>query len=190
MLLDIGIGILSTIFITNIFNVEISYYLIIFGVVCSLLPDIDILFHLKSGKRFIDQNSYKHRIFLHYPIPYIIIGSLIIFPFSNLYASIFVIISILHFIHDSIGIGWGVQWLYPFTKKYYSFFYHYEIFRNNLPKKIIYSWTNEEINNLSEIYEDKDWVKNIYYKWHPYAITEFAVFIVSVICLYITLSRF
>jgi hypothetical protein len=30
---------------------------------------------------------------------------------------------------------------------------------------------------------DKDWVKNIYYKWHPYAQVEFAVFIISLLAL-------
>ena len=28
----------------------------------------------------------------------------------------------LHFVHDSVGIGWGIKWLWPFSRKAYKCF--------------------------------------------------------------------
>ena len=185
MLLDIGVGILSAIFASILFNVNLGWTLFLFAIVSSLLPDIDTIFHIRAGRSMDSHKAHEHRDLWHYPLLYIPVGTLVIGYFSYIYGFLFALTSFLHFLHDSIGVGWGIQWLYPFSRKHYSFFYHYDIFRNNLPKHLIYSWTNKEVEELSEKYGDKDWLKNIYLKWHPYAIIELLVFIVSLIFLYL-----
>ena len=96
---------------------------------------------------------------------------------------LFALASLGHFIHDSIGIGWGVQWLYPFIKDHYSFFYIYKPRwrAERLPRRWLYIWKHDEIDALDARYGDPDWIRNIYFRGHPYAVTEFAVFLAAVL---------
>lgn len=189
MLLDIGLGILSAIFMSNLFGIDLSFTLVFLAIISSLLPDIDTLFHIKQGRSMDSHKAHEHRDLWHYPLLYIPLGTIAIGYFSSSYALLFAITSFLHFVHDSIGVGWGIQWLYPFSRKHYAFFYHYDIFRNNLPKHLIYSWSNKEVEELSEKYGDKNWLRNIYFNWHPYAVVEFLVFVVSLLILYFKVMR-
>jgi len=177
MLLDIGNGIIIPILLSKIFGFEVTNSYVIFGIIFSLLPDIDFIFYKIFSKKSGDQD-HTHRNILHCPIIYILVGSFIIFIFYPALLSLFIICSVLHFIHDSIGIGWGVQWFAPFNKNYYQFFY---TVNKNTDKSLVYTYKPEELEVLSEKYGDKDWFKNIYLKFHPYSFVEFIVFIISVI---------
>jgi hypothetical protein len=180
MFFDIGIGIILAWLTSELFGVDFSFGLILFGVAASLLPDLDTLFHLKSGKEVGSHKGHDHRDLWHYPLIYIPLGAILISFFSSHYAFLFAVASLVHFLHDSVGIGWGVQWLYPFSTRHFSFLYHYDVNRNNLPKKLIYNWRHDEVDKLSDQYGDRDWVKNVYLSWHPYAIIEFLVFVIAI----------
>lgn len=181
MFFDIGIGIILTLLTSELFGVDFSWGMVLFGIAASLLPDLDTLFHIKSGKVVNDHRGHDHRDLWHYPLIYIPVGTIVLFFFSYPHAFLFAIASLIHFLHDSVGIGWGVQWLYPFSSRHFSFLYHYDAHRNNFPRKLIYSWHHDEVDKLSDQYGDRDWVRNIYYKWHPYAIVEFLIFVVSIV---------
>jgi len=56
MFLDIGVGILSSIFISWFFNLPLTFLLIIGGIVFALLMDVDFLFYVFQGKEV-----YRHR---------------------------------------------------------------------------------------------------------------------------------
>lgn len=184
MFLDIGVGILLAIFVSKLFSLPLTTGFLIGSIVFSLFVDIDCIFYL--GRKETPRNFYKHRDLLHYPLLYIPLEMIIISFFGLPWAILFGFCSLAHFIHDSIGIGWGVQWLYPFSKNHYAFFYKYQSSRKEkLPKKIIYVWKHEDIDAIEEKYGDKNWIKNIYLRWHPYAIVEFLVFIFALIILYL-----
>ena len=89
-----------------------------------------------------------------------------------------------HFIHDSVGIGWGVQWLYPFKKDHYSFFYQYDTY-SKIPKKLIYVWKDGEIERLEREYGNPNWFHDIYLRGHPYGLVEYAVFLAALVALYV-----
>ncbi|MEK7185542.1 MAG: metal-dependent hydrolase [Patescibacteria group bacterium] len=175
MILDIFLGALIAKLASIYFSVPLTSSVIIAGVIFVLLPDIDLLkiFFQKEGRDA--SQDFTHRDIFHYPLPYLILGTALVwFLGSPLWASIFFFASLLHFLHDSIGIGWGVKWLYPFSKNSFAFLYHYEAQRNNLPKKIIYIWSPEEVERLSRN-GDKNWVKNIYFSFHPYSVAEHVI---------------
>jgi len=188
MPLDIGVGIILSIIISRCFHQPLTLLFVIFGALFALAPDIDFIFHVHQG-RSAKKFGHKHRDLLHYPILFILLGFLILLPFGLSYALLFAIAVLLHFIHDSIGIGWGIQWLYPFKTDYYAFLYHYEPAGKRLPRKIIHIWKSEEIDTISERHGDDDWFKNIYFRPHPYAIVEYLVFIIAVIVLLTALRR-
>lgn len=183
MLLDIGAGILLAIFTSELFNLPLTIAFLIGGVVFALFMDIDYIFHLGRGGS--SKDAHKHRDLLHYPLLYIPLGMLVISFFNFAWAVLFGLCSFIHFLHDSIGIGWGVQWLYPFKEDHYTFFYRYQPWHTErLPKKVVYIWKHHDIDMLSKKYGDEDWVKNIYWHWHPYAIVEFLTFVFALIVLY------
>lgn len=183
MFLDLGIGILMAMLVSGIFDFPLTLSFIAGGIVFSLLMDLDFLSHLKKGGS--TRNAHRHRDVSHLPLIYIPVGIIISSFYSWPWAVLFGLCSFAHFLHDSVGIGWGVQWLYPFKKEHYTFFYRYQPKnKERLPRKLLYIWKHEEIDELAKKYGDEDWVRNIYYKWHPYAIVEFFVFLVALALLY------
>lgn len=186
MFLDIGVGILLAILTSKLFNLTLTIPFVIIGIVFALLPDIDCM--LLPIKKWSSQYSHKHRDLLHYPLLYIFTGVLILLFFNKTLAVLFGLCSLMHFIHDSIGIGWGIQWLYPFSKNHYSFFNIYQPkHKEKIPKAFLHVWKDEEMDVIAEKYGDKNWFKNIYLHLHPYAIFEFLIFIIAIIILYKTL---
>jgi membrane-bound metal-dependent hydrolase YbcI (DUF457 family) len=195
MLLDIGVGIIMALLMSKIFALSLAMpvgIMVIAGIVFSLLMDTDALINL-----FIHRGtgaSYKHRDLFHLPLLYIPIGMLVLY-FLQLYQyqlpalalpTLFALCSLAHFIHDSIGLGWGVKWLYPFSNNQYSFFYQYNTHKAELrPSKWgIYIWKSADIDRLEEKYGDTEWFRHIYMIWHPYSLVEAAVFLFALVLLY------
>jgi hypothetical protein len=183
MFLDVGVGILTAIFASYFFSVDLSLWLVIFGILCALLPDADFLYFYP--KRHDTKYDHKHRDIIHYPLLFLPVGTILIFLFfGKIWATIFFIATFLHFVHDSIGIGWGVKWLFPFTKNSYSFFYLYSKILKGGQRKLIFTFNEKNLPELVAKHGDSNWVRNIYFKWHPIAQFEFGFFVLSLIILY------
>jgi hypothetical protein len=183
MFLDIGIGIFTAIFISYFSETNILVWFILFSVACSVLPDADFIYFYP--RRHDTKYDHKHRDLIHYPLLYLPIGSIIAYIiFGKIWAIAFLTSSFFHFLHDSIGIGWGIKWLFPFSNNSYSFFYLYSAKIKKGLRKTVFIFNEKNLPDMVREHGDKDWVKNIYYKWHPYAQVEFAVFIVSLITLF------
>jgi len=86
----------------------------------------------------------------------------------------------LHFAHDSVGIGWGIQWLYPFSKKFYKFFSDET---NELSTRFMISRTPEEQQIAVKKYGRDDWIKYYYFRPTPISVVEYSAFIISIIVL-------
>ena len=177
MFLDIGLGIFAALGVSARWGVPLTFWFAVAGAVFALLPDLDFIAVVLRRR-----NALHHREGLHYPLLFVPIGTLVCWYFGGEWATLFALASLGHFVHDSIGIGWGVQWLYPFIKDHYSFFYIYKPRwrAERLPRRWFYIWKHDEIDALDARYGDPDWIRNIYFKWHPYAVAEFAVFIIAV----------
>lgn len=182
MFADIGIGIFVSIFVGYFFGVDVSIWLVLFSITFAVLPDADFLYFYP--KKHDTKYDYKHRDIIHYPLIYLPVGTIIIsIIFGKIWVLAFLLASFGHFLHDSIGIGWGIKWLYPFTRDNYSFLYLYAKEGKGW-RKPIFIFREKELPGIVQKYGDSNWVKNIYFKWHPIAIVEFAVFIISIIVLY------
>ena len=183
MFLDIGLGILSAIFISESFDVSISPWLILTGIFFALLPDIDFLIHIFQ-KKSPHHNAYEHRSLLHLPLLYIPLGAIVLWLlFGSVWAGLFSLASFLHFIHDSFGIGRGVHWLFPFSQNSFAFFYMH----SRKVKQGLWQWifvfNKETTAQFDKEHGDDDWIKNIYRSWHPFALLEYIGFILSIIIL-------
>lgn len=187
MLLDIGVGILSSIFLSRFFGIGPNPTFLAAGILFSFLPDIDYFFASLFISNQTGSRAHEHRTILHYPLLFIPTGSIILFATLNYrFAMLFALASLLHFLHDSIGIGWGIPWLYPFSRNNYVFFYQYDLAQHAIPQKLFYSLSPAEVDHLSSQYGDEHWMKHIYLQLHPYAIVELMVFILAIAALLYT----
>jgi hypothetical protein len=178
MPLDVGLGLLLGILLNIISGFNYHLCLLI-GVIACLLPDLDFVWPVITGKY-----SYKkpHRDGLHYPlifIPVVGLAGLLIDPSIGI---IFALGAFLHFIHDSIGIGWGVKWFFPFSKTSYSFLYRPKLAASrDMPQKLFYHWTDKERAESLAKYADPHWIKQIYFRPNIYGAIEYAVLIVGIV---------
>ncbi len=161
---DIGIGFLIATFVGYIFDIPITPYLVLFSVLIALLPDIDFLVEYAERGRVGGKVIGAHRELLHFPILYIIPIAFSYFFVSEVASTIFLLGILCHFLHDTIGIGWGIKWLWPFSTRSYKFFSD----RTGRPsKKFIHSWSAEEMPEVAREYGIENWISDIYL--HPFS---------------------
>jgi hypothetical protein len=185
MFLDIGLGIVSSILVSEYFGIPLGSGLVFFGILFALLPDSDFIAHILQ-KKSARHNAYEHRSILHLPLLYIPLGAVVLFlMFGPAWALLFALTSFFHFAHDSFGIGRGVQWLYPFSGNGYAFFYmHSRKIRRGL-WQWVFVFDKEAVARFDAEHGDDDWIKNIYLSWHPFSLLEYAGFLLSIILLYL-----
>lgn len=184
MTLDIGIGIFAAIIVAKIFALPLTPLLVGLGIAFALLPDIDFIYTLARNGNGNHRAVARHRDLIHYPVLYLPIGALITSAFGAPWALLFLLGSLGHFIHDSIGIGWGIPWLWPFTDRNYTFVYRYSPPGKKLPQRLVHRWERGELDQLIDEYGDPDWLKNIYLKLHPFFIAELLFFLIALIALW------
>ena len=181
MFLDIGVGILLSIAFSKIFGVFLSAKLIAGGIAFSLVPDLDVFVELKKRGRVGGRVQGHHRELTHFPLTYILAALLIYFYAGGAWACLFFLAALFHFLHDSIGMGWGIKWWWPFSNKSYKLFSEKD--GRLFSKNFIVCWEPEELKKVIYRYGDDHWFKNFYMRLHPVAIFEFLFFIISIIAL-------
>ncbi len=182
MPLDIGIGILLSIGLAKAAAIPLSAPFVIAGIIFSLLVDVDALIYaVRTGGI---KDAHRHRDLLHKPLLFIPLGAAMIYFWNPLLALLFILCSLAHFLHDSIGIGWGVQWLYPFSHDHYTFFYYFQSASRPRPRfRPLYIWKHSDIDTLDKTQGDPLWFRHVYLELHPYALIEISVLILSLIVL-------
>ncbi len=187
---DIGMGILVPLALHHFFGFPLTQEYILGGIIFSLLMDLDFLVaifkDITKKTRGNSSHVHSHRDLFHYPLIYLPLGTFIASLFGSEWATLFFITSLIHFVHDSIGLGWGVQWLYPFSSTYYGFIYRYQPKgKKPFPLWQLYTIKKSEMKSAIEKWDDPHWIRNIYFKCHPYAIMEYVVFAIAILLLII-----
>ncbi len=95
------------------------------GLICSQVPDLDLIFKdvISSSQRqeHITNGSPHHGELSHYPALYLGLISVgwLILPHEKdvLFAlKVFTMNAMAHLVMDSVGMGQGLKWLYPFKQ--------------------------------------------------------------------------
>ncbi len=154
---DIGIGILLAIGISHLFQVELTWITLFLSIIFSLLPDIDMLIFVFP---FLRKIFVDHRKISHYPILYIPIIIVIFYVWGLFWAMLCGLNILIHLIHDTLWIGHGITWLWPFSNKSYKFF----------------SQDHKAADRMH-------WIQAFYLRPTLVSITEYGIFIISVIVL-------
>ncbi len=183
MFLDVGIGILLSVFISRIFGADLSYGFVLAGVGFSLLPDLDVFVELAKRGRIGGRVQGHHRELTHFPLTYLPAIFLIYAFWGQVYVWLFAWAVLAHFLHDSVGMGWGLQWLWPFSRKAYKFFSNKD---GSLSGRFLVSWAPAELREVVYRHGDDHWFKNYYLNPHPIAIFEFMFFVFAILVLFFT----
>ncbi len=174
MPLDIGLGIVLSLLTAHWFEIQATAGLIVFGIASILLPDIDII-------PALSRIHHDHRSFFHWPLIYIPLAVLVYLFLGPLYAMLFSLCIIAHFIHDSIGIGWGVAWLAPFSQR--------KILFPEKDRRAAYgffmTWLPEEEAAMAVEYHDPNWVRTWYLRPNLLACIEYTALIASIFALFV-----
>ncbi len=183
MFLDIGVGILLAVGMSWYFQTGLTFFMIFAGIVFALLPDIDFIVEFAKWGSVGGKVIREHREWVHFPLAYIPVVLLVFLIWGLMWALFLGAVLFLHFLHDSVGIGWGIKWFWPFSKRAYKFFSE----RNgNLSwRHFLVSWDHKELTEVAAERGDPDWIRNIYLRLHPVSVVESAFFVIAVGILYL-----
>lgn len=178
MPLDIGVGILLSIGAAEWFGVPLTPWLVAFGIASALLPDIDIGTLLWGG--------WRHRVATHFPLTYVLPAALIYAFAGPVYGSILALGVLAHFIHDTIGIGWGIAWGWPFSRRKFLVFPGKE---RELVMGRYASWLPEEEAALRTAANaasagSGNWIKHYYFRPNRLAYIEYGTLLVAIAALW------
>jgi len=172
MPLDIGVGIVLALLVHIFLHTEFSGWLVLAGIAAALLPDIDVLTAL-FGK-------WKHREFTHYPLPYIPLLVILFFIVPVPYAVLFSLGILWHFIHDTIGTGWGISWFWPFTDRRFLLF----PYKRRKEMGMLATWLPREHPEWAH-HGPHTWVRDLYLRANVVSILEFGLLCIAVVTLII-----
>lgn len=185
---DIGHGIILTIIMLKIFDLEPRFIYFIFGFFFSVAPDLDAIKELIKFKNVAASKgrTEDHRDGLHYPVLWIIFGALLIWH-DNFIGTFFLSGVLLHFINDSWGTGWGVQWLWPLSKRSYKFFSRPDKDADVTLSNLLVSWDSDQKKVMMEQFGNPNFIQDIYLRPTKISIIEYGIFIFSIVLLIIYL---
>lgn len=188
LLADFANGIFAVLITAHVLNVQILWWHFLIGIVFAMLPDLDAIPELLRRGRIAASSEYvhDHRDYLHFPILFLLIGILVyvIFPFWGL---LFLIATMLHFLNDMYGTGWGVPIFWPLSKDRYKFFCSEQnelSFRaQNFFRHIPHQNLQQEI--VTHGYDD--WVDRLYLHPSLISVIEYSLFGTALILLIVSL---
>ena len=164
MPLDIGVGILLSIVVANWYQVSLSPFFVLLGILAALAPDLDIV-------PLFWRTTYDHRSFPHYPIVQVVLTCMVYGLLGPMYATLYGLGVFIHLLHDSIGLGWGVMWFWPVSRRKFLFL---PIARMKTYGYFM-TWMREEERQLGADYHDPHWIRHYYFSSHPIAFIEYGV---------------
>lgn len=184
MPLDIGIGLLAAYVGRYYLGIDPTTALVA-SIVFVVLPDLDAVIQI-IWRGSVHRMDHTHRDLLHRPLLYVPIGTaLAALCGGSAIALLFAVLSLAHFVHDSIGTGWGIAWLRPFTRRYYKFFSRAYGDASLTIHQLVVSWTPDEQRTVAAQYGNPDWVRDTYRAFKPpYStifIIETSVFVIGVL---------
>ncbi len=155
MPLDIGLGIFALLLVSRAVGLPVDGWTVALAAGFALLPDLDFI--VRAIRRGIDAFSHEHRDLFHNPLVLIPAGFLAVRIFNADLACLYALCVFLHFLHDSIGMGWGVRWWYPFSGRYYKFF---SDARGKPAARFLMSWSPEEQRKAAIVFGDPEWLRH------------------------------
>ena len=197
LLADWANGIFAVVLAAYITQTDIVWWHFLLGLAFAMCPDLDAVPELLKRKKTAAsaEHPVDHREGLHFPIFFLLagIGFVYIQPF---FGWMFLIATMLHFINDVYGTGWGVPLFGPLSHRRYKVLGR----RVNRMKslliqdgdwdtlshderrlRIIVSWTKEELTPYITRWGMEDWIERCYLRINWISGIEYALFIIAIV---------
>ena len=172
MFLDIAVGMLLALAACSR-GMRLSPKLVLCSIGFALLPDLDAVLHLT----LYGNVNGEHRALLHLPLLFVALTLPVLAVWGRKWAGLFLAGTMWHFVHDSVLIGFGVKWLWPFSDRWHKFFadpgtawWTWEHFH--------VSWSPAEVKQLVELYRGFDYIREFYLQPHWLGIIELLPFLI------------
>lgn len=150
--------------------------------VFSILPDLDGVVEFFKYRKMDAGEHGDHRDGLHYPLAWMIVGIVLIF--INLFiGSLFTLCVLAHFLNDSWGTGWGIEWLWPLNDRTYKFFSRHDRADDVTFKQLIVSWDKGGREHAAKYLATRNWLDDIYGRITLISSIEYSEFIFSLVVL-------
>lgn len=164
MYIDIAVGLLIG-WGVSLLTGESHFHLMLFGMLATLAPDFDFLIWLARNKWRVNQYAHEHRDLLHLPLIFGVGGGLLIGLWHPVYGLVWFLGTMAHFIHDTLDGGWGIQWLHPFYRGYFTLasYSPQRHFRNK-----------DEQRAIASVHGNPHWLEDQYLKPNPKLFAELA----------------
>ncbi|MEP7162288.1 MAG: metal-dependent hydrolase [Candidatus Moraniibacteriota bacterium] len=190
MFFDIKLGVLWAILVGLLFGEPITPWWILAGVFFALFPDIDFWIEYIQRGTVGGKVLGAHRTLLHNPLTYIPVVIITGTFFGSAWMTLASIGLLGHFIHDTMGMGFGVRWLWPFSLNFYKIFsdragaIHYD-YHHLSPV----SWTPAELANVIREKGNDNWLSEdlAYMRLHVWNILFSALLFAVVLYLFFLL---
>ena len=203
ILADIANGIFATVLTGFVTHTEVVWWYFLIGIPFAMLPDLDAIPELFIRGKVASSSEHirDHRDGLHFPVLFLLVG-LLAGSYFGFFGYLFLSATLLHFVNDLYGTGWGIALFWPFSRRKYKFFGSkvnqsktmlHESGESSMLKKqdqkqqLIASWSEEELPAYIERFGFDDWIDKIYLTYNWISVTEYALFAVSLILLIFTL---
>ncbi len=203
ILADIANGIFATVLAGLITHTEVLWWYFLIGIPLAMLPDLDAIPELLVRGKVSSSNVHihDHRDGLHFPILFLCAG-LLLACYLGFFGYLFLFATMLHFVNDLYGTGWGIPIFWPLSKRKYKFFgskvNQSEIMlRENgiydtlepveQRQHFLASWSEEEQPAYIKRFGYDDWIDRVYLTLNWISITEYMLFALSLILLLVTL---
>lgn len=187
MILDIALGISLATLVAEWFGFNATATWYVLGVVFALLPDVDlVLTRLSAAMRKagsgVGKFTHEHRDLLHYPILFAAAAVLLFLFEGPEVGTLFSLTLLAHFLHDSVHIGWGVVWLWPFSHRSFKFFSDE---KGGWSWHFVRSWSKKELRTVSGQYGNDNWLKHYYLSPSPTLFFEVCMLIIVCVVAYL-----
>ena len=187
---DTGLGLIAVTITAVSFNEPYSLLFVSWVLLWAYLPDLDGLLHFFNTNHFVAdiEHGRDHREGLHYPLFWALMFSVVVYIFGlNAWTFSAVLVTVFHFLHDMIGVGWGVQILAPFDMGSYRLFSKKWVSADISLWPILIRYSPEEqveaIRNLGEV----DWIDRYFCRLTPVSVIDYGLFVLGCVMLLATL---
>ncbi|MEX0917727.1 MAG: metal-dependent hydrolase [Candidatus Paceibacterota bacterium] len=203
LLADIANGLFAVVFAGLLTGTEVVWWHFLVGIPLAMCPDLDALPELlRRGKVGASgEHAHDHREALHYPVLFVLAGVAFAY-FVPYWGWMFLAATILHFVNDFYGTGWGIPVLWPLTNRRYKLLGR-RVNRlrtileangdwDSIPEeertlRLVVSWSHDELRDYIRKWGLDEWIGPYYLRLNWISGIEYVLFLLSLIAAYITL---
>jgi hypothetical protein len=185
---DAGIGLTVSAVMISWFDAPATFLFVLWVLAWAYLPDLDGAFHfIKTGKAVADlENGRDHREGLHYPLIWTVLFGVLVYFFGiNIWLISAYTAIVLHFLHDMIGIGWGVQIFAPLDWGSYKLFSKKWVSADVSLLPLVTRYSRPELRKALMKYGEADWIERYFCKVTHVSIVDYSFFLIGVITIFL-----